>query len=59
MFKPKGIDASVKDSTFDPERADLFECEESPDGYHFPCGICIHRERELDNRCARCKFYHF
>lgn len=59
MFKPKGIAASAEDSTFDPEKEDLFECDEPPDGYHFPCGICAHRERKPDVQCARCKFYHF
>ncbi len=50
-----GIPSAIADSTGQPDKPDRFEPLETH--WHFPCGMCVHRDDSEPETCKGCRFY--
>ena len=52
---PIGVARATAESTSQPDKPDLFKELETV--WHFPCGMCIHREDIEPDTCKGCRYF--
>ena len=51
------IETEKRDATADRDREDRFTFDVCAFDLHFPCVVCIHREKKPDEVCYSCNYY--